>query len=370
MRIGFLIDTFDIGGSELNAIKVAEALHSRSIALTVFHFQTNGPLRTRYEQRGIELIHIPLHGLVSMSAWQATRTIRREAAERKLQLLHTHCVYSNIVGAGVRRLGLKRLPLLASRRWTGYAERPGLHTLNAYAQSAADAVLVNSPSLERVVKHESHWSHPVYVPNLLPDANFKSVLPEDRRAARVRLGLPADGVVVGCVARLVAVKDHRTLLTAWKTVIGKLPHLTLAIIGGGDLRASLEAYAGELGITDSVRFTGEVAPEALPHSLLDLSVLASRDEGFPNSLLEAMAQRVPVVSTNVGGVPDLVKDGVNGLLVPAGDASAMATAITTLLSQPEKVAEFVANATRTATSHQSDAVVVALLKTYGAIVRG
>lgn len=369
MQLGFLIDAFDIGGSELNAIKVAEGLAQRSVKLTVFHFQTGGPLRARYEQLGVELIHVPLHGLVSRSAMAATMQIRSAARSRGLQLLHTHCVYSNIVGAGVRRLSLWRLPLLASRRWTGYAVRPGLHSLNAYAQSAADSVLVNSPSLKAVVKSESRFAKPVYIPNLLPDANFQVLSAEERRVRRQAFGLPANGLIAGCVARLVPVKDHATLLRAWRDVTLQLPDATLAIFGGGDLRDALAAEARALGIEYSVHFVGQVRPDSLPHAVLDLSVLASLDEGFPNSLLEAMAQRVPVVSTNVGGVSDLVTDGVNGVLVPQQDASALGAAMVRLLTDRETAAKLVEHATRTADTHRSGAVLDALLETYRAIAR-
>lgn len=369
MHIGFLIDSFAIGGSELNAIKVAEALVPRSVSLTVFHFQTDGPLRARYEQLGVELVHIPLRGLVSKSAFDATLRIRSHARKSGLQLLHTHCVYSNIIGAGVRRLPWWRLPLLASRRWTGYAVRPGLHTLNAYAQSAADAVLVNSPGLAAVVQKESRLSKPVYIPNLLPDANFERLSPAERRSRRQAIGLPPDGMVAGCVARLVPVKDHETLLVAWRAVLQQLPNATLAIFGGGDLRNVLENKSAELGISARVQFIGEVRPDSLPHALLDLSVLASLDEGFPNSLLEAMAQQVPVVSTNVGGVSDLVTDRVNGLLVPKQDAAALGAAMVQLLTSPDASAHLVGNATHTASTHRTEAVVDALVTTYRAIAR-
>lgn len=369
LRIAFLIDSFAIGGSELNAIKLAEALVRRDVGLTAFHFQPDGPLRSRYEDQGIELIHIPLHGLVSPSALAATRNVRRLALSRGAQLLHSHCVYSNILGAGVRRLGVHTLPLLASRRWTGYSDRSGLHTLNAFAQSAADAVLVNSPGLAQLVKQESRFATPRYVPNLLPEINFSLVNASDRQRRRISLGLPATGVVAGCVARLVPVKDHRTLLTAWRIVLDETPSATLAIIGGGDMRASLEAYARELNMEERVVFTGEVSPDSLPHSVLDLSVLTSIDEGFPNSLLEAMAQRVPVISTAVGGVTDLVSDGVNGLLVPKGDVVALARAITDVLTHKEKAGALVAKATETASAHTELAVMKSLFELYRSIAR-
>jgi len=370
LRIGFLIDAFAIGGSELNAIKVAEALVGRSVSVTVFHFQTDGPLRARYEQLGVELIHVPLRGLVSRSAMHATGQIRRAARARNLQLLHAHCVYSNIVGAGVRRLSLWRLPLLASRRWTGYAVRPGLHRLNAFAQSAADAVLVNSPSLEAVVRAESFGAKPVYVPNLLPESYFRTLTADERRRGRLALQLPADGPVAGCVARLVPVKDHHTLLRAWRDVIRQVPSAVLAIFGDGELRAQLEQEANAFGINTQTRFVGAVRPDSLPCALLDVSVLASLDEGFPNSLLEAMAQHVPVVSTNVGGVGDLVTDEVNGLLVPARDAGALGHALARVLTDETIATRLAANGARTAATHRTNAVLDVLMTTYRAIARG
>ncbi|MGV3710155.1 MAG: glycosyltransferase family 4 protein [Gemmatimonas sp.] len=369
MRIGFIIDAFDVGGSELNAIKVAEGLARESMRVTVFHMHRDGKLRERYERIGAELVHVPLRGFASRSFLHAIRAVRTGALARNLQVLHSHCVYSNILGAAVRRSGLRRMPLLASRRWTGFAVKPSLHTINAYAQNAADAVLVNSPSLLRRVQSESRWSNPVYVPNVIPDTAFRRVSTEEQRDARTRYGLPAEGLIVGYIARLEPVKDHRLLLDAWKRVLEDNPPATLAIIGDGSLRGALEDRARELQIEARVRFTGEILPAQLPHSLLDIGVLSSSDEGFPNSLLEAMAQHKPVVSTNVGGVPDLVEHDVNGLLVPHGDAQALSAALTRVLTD-ESVRERLATAADvTVNAHRESVVMQKLLSTYGAIGR-
>ncbi|MBC8087632.1 MAG: glycosyltransferase [Phycisphaerae bacterium] len=369
MRIGFVIDTFDIGGSELNAIKVAEGLARQSIPLTVFHVQQDGALRHRYERIGAALIHVPLSGLVSRSCYRATRRIRREAMVRRLELLHTHCVYSNILGAAASRGGARKVPLLASRRWTGFAVRPGLHKLNAVAQSVADAVLVNTPNLLTRVSGESPFSHPVYIPNMLPASAFRAVSADEKRAARAALGLPARGPIVGCVARLELVKDHATLLTAWQRTVQRRPDATLAIIGGGSLRPALEQLSTELRISERVRFLGEMAPETLPHSLLDICVLSSRDEGFPNSLLEAMAQGLPVVSTNVGGVSDLVQDRVNGLLVASGDAQGLGDALSAVLGDATMAARLASAGAHLAQSHREETVLQALHELYRATAR-
>ena len=345
-------------------MKVAESLTKLSATLTVFHFQKDGALRERYERLGATMVHVPLHGLFSVSALRAIRQVRQVSKGRAIHVLHSHCVYSNILGIGVRRAIGFRLPLLASRRWTGYAVRSGLNPLNRVAQTAADGVLVNSPSLIEIVRRESPFSNPVYIPNLLPESNFREVSDAERETARARYGLPPDAMIVGCVARLVPVKDHRTLLEAWRLVLGQIPQAHLAIIGDGALRSDLSALAHSLGLSSNVHFTGEISPNHLPHSLLDISVLASLDEGFPNSLLEAMAQRVPVVSTRVGGVQDLVKDNENGLLVPKGDAVALSQALITALSDQNTVQRLVKNGVNTAATHRESVVLPALLELY------
>lgn len=364
-----MLDSFAIGGTELNAIKVAEGLVRRSATLTVFHFQNVGPLRDRYEKLGVELIHTPLHGLFSKSAWRVTRELNRIAQRRHLELVHAHCVYSNAVACGWRLTG-GRTPVLASRRWTGYSARRGLHTLNRIAQSAADAVLVNSPSLLAAVTRESPFSKPVYIPNLLPDDGFRILTPSERQAMRAQFNIPANAFVVGCVARLEPVKNHAMLLQAWVKISKEFSSAHLVIVGNGSLRSELESLAQQLNIAHAVTFTGELSASVLKQSLFDVAVLSSNDEGFPNSLLEAMAQRVPIVSTNVGGVSDLVQAGENGILVAAGDSNGLSSAIRqSFNTQDASMQRIAAAGLETARRHSEDSVMSELFKLYRSISR-
>lgn len=364
LRVGFLIDRFDLGGTELNAVKVAESLTRRSVQVTVFHLSESGPLRERYERLHINLVHVPISSLHSQSAWRAIRQVKRAADQRALALLHTHCVYSNILGAGISQLPGRPLPFLASRRWTGSIPKPFLGTINRLAQSLANGVLVNAPSLVDIVRSESPFSTPVYVPNLIPEMNFQMLTAAERSSRRVALGLPPSGPIVGCVARLTAVKDHRTLFAAWRLVVAAIPGATLVVMGQGPMRPQLQTLAEESTMRNSIHFTGAVSPESMPHSLLDLSVLASLDEGFPNSLLEAMAQRVPVVSTRVGGIPDLIHHGRNGLLVPAASPEALANAMIDILTLRVNVESLRTAGHATAEQHSDVNVTGELLRLY------
>jgi len=146
-----------------------------------------------------------------------------------------------------------------------------------------------------------------------------------RGAWRRQLGLDARAVVFAFVGRLSPQKDPGTLLRALATA--RLAPWVLLVSGDGELRAELEAQAEGLGLLGRVRFLGirSDVPELLAAS--DVFVLPSRYEGHPLSAMEAMAAGRPVIATAVGGVPEVVRDGVTGLLVPPGDAVALAGAI-------------------------------------------
>lgn len=153
--------------------------------------------------------------------------------------------------------------------------------------------------------------------------------------ARQRLGIDPERPVIGNVANLSPKKDQAGLLKSFALVQAAVPDAHLAIIGDGPLLNELEGQAATLGIGDATSFLGsrDDVPDLLPG--LDVFALSSRYEGLPISLLEAMAAQVACVATSVGGVPEAVRDGINGCLVPPGDPGALADAIVGLLRSPE-----------------------------------
>ncbi|MFQ5900424.1 MAG: glycosyltransferase family 4 protein [Thermodesulfobacteriota bacterium] len=154
------------------------------------------------------------------------------------------------------------------------------------------------------------------------------------------IGLSVDSLLVGIVGRLVPIKAHKYFLEAVREIQkmgGLSPQgIKFIIIGDGELRGELERYTKELGIEDSVVFTGFRSDLPEIYADLDIVVLSSMNEGTPVSLIEAMASARPVVSTKVGGVADLVEDGKTGLLVEPGDSTGLARAISELLRDNEK----------------------------------
>jgi len=159
-----------------------------------------------------------------------------------------------------------------------------------------------------------------------------------RGELRAELGLPAAAPLVGIVARLVPVKAHEVFLDAARAIAPVRPDARFLIAGDGERRGELEALARGAGLGDRVRFLGWRADLARLYADLDVVVLTSKNEGSPVALIEAMAAARPVVSTRAGGVEDVVADGETGLVVPVGDAAAVARAIVDLLEHPDRAA--------------------------------
>ncbi|HEY7142416.1 MAG TPA: glycosyltransferase family 4 protein [Methylomirabilota bacterium] len=157
-----------------------------------------------------------------------------------------------------------------------------------------------------------------------------------RGALREELRIPPDATLVGIVARLVHIKAHEVFLGAAARVAREAPGCRFIVIGDGERRAELEVLAARDGLATRAHFLGWRRDLPRIYADLDIVALTSRSEGSPVALIEAMAAGRPVVATRVGGVPDVVDDGVTGRLVPPGDAAAAAGAILELLSDPKR----------------------------------
>ncbi|WP_313461282.1 glycosyltransferase, partial [Achromobacter sp.] len=163
------------------------------------------------------------------------------------------------------------------------------------------------------------------------------VLPQVREGACVRreLGLPPDALVVGCVAVMRAEKGHGDLIDAFHQVSVRYPSAHLVLVGDGmPLFDQLRAKASALGLADRVHFTGRRQDIGNVLTALDVFALPTHREALGTVFIEAAAMGVPVIGTEVGGVPETMQPGVTGLLVPPRDPAALAAALETLLADP------------------------------------
>lgn len=177
------------------------------------------------------------------------------------------------------------------------------------------------------------YHNPPLIPNGINLGGF--ILPdEDRKKWRLQEGVPENAIVISHVGRFTHLKNHALLIQALAQIDSAHPWLLL-LVGDGELRPAVEEMVNAHGLIDRVRFMGVRAdiPQILNAS--DIFVLSSRYEGNPMSVMEAMAAGLPVISTAVGGVPELVEDGISGILVPPEDPTALKQAIQKLIEAPD-----------------------------------
>ncbi|MGH3072982.1 MAG: glycosyltransferase family 4 protein, partial [Gaiellaceae bacterium] len=155
---------------------------------------------------------------------------------------------------------------------------------------------------------------------------------------RRELGLDDASLVIGAVGRLAPVKGHASFLDAAKLIVQEEPRARFLLVGNGPLQRQLRAQAAQLGLSDACLFLGDRADVYDLVAAMDVFVLPSLNEGIPMALLEAMALNRPVVATDVGGVPEVLEDGVTGLVAEPGRPGGLARGIAALLGDAERAA--------------------------------
>ncbi len=277
-----------------------------------------------------------LDGLfMALAAWPRLRRLKREG---RLDLIDAHFGYPDGYAATLlgRWLGV---PVTITLRGTEvrHARDPSLAGRLKAALQRADRVFAVSDSLRREALALGIDAARVQVVGNGVDLDKFQPLP--RAEARAALGLPADAKVLITVGALVERKGFHRVIELLPALRERFPGLVYLAVGGaspeGDLSAELRRQVQELGLADAVRFLGPVAPDQLrvPLSAADVFVLATRNEGWANVILEAMACGLPVVATDVGGNAEVVSRPALGTIVPFGDAGALEAALHEALSQ-------------------------------------
>jgi glycosyltransferase involved in cell wall biosynthesis len=210
---------------------------------------------------------------------------------------------------------------------------------------AQRVVCVSKKQAEEIAKMRGNRKPPVVVKNAMlpPYARPRDGEPVSRSS----LGIASDAFIFGSVGRLSPEKGHRFMISAFHMLCSEGDagrKLYLIVVGDGVEQGPLERQAAQLGIREKVHFAGYQGNPAEWMRLFDCLVQPSLTEGTPNSVLEALCLRVPVVATAVGGVPDLIVDGQNGLLTPPADAAELAGAMRRMRDSPELRSRLIAGA--------------------------
>jgi glycosyltransferase involved in cell wall biosynthesis len=254
-------------------------------------------------------------------------------AEVGADVVHNHMYRAELVGTraaiALGEIGHRRpyvVGTVHSSRVRSAEDREQLRRLTPYM----DRLIAVSRAIERKIASEARDTVPVQLIYNGVDLDRYEHQPPDP-LLRGQLGIPRDAPLAGVVARLEPEKGHPTLLEAWPLVLRSVPDAYLLVVGEGDEREALERQVSALGIASRVVFTGRRDDVPAVTAALDVAVLPSYREAQGLTILEAMALGRPVVASNVGGIPEMIDNGVSGLLVPPHDTGALAAAITRVL---------------------------------------
>jgi glycosyltransferase involved in cell wall biosynthesis len=351
------------GGTEQLVIDMVARMQERHhVEVAVCCLDDEGPWSEKLKSRGIPVEAVRRQpGFHPLLGW----AIARASARHRAEVIHCHQYTPFVYGtlAGIVRPGLRvvftehgrlyddvvRAKRVIANRLLGW--RPQAITTVSEELKAYLAAQGFDPDRIRVVRNGID-------PGSAPT-------PHARRAARLALGLPADALIIGSVARLDPVKSLDTLVRAFSDLHQSVPDARLAIVGDGPEREPLARLVRREGLGGSIRLIGPhpAAREVMP--AFDMYVNSSTSEGISVTILEAMAAAVPVVATNVGGTPEVVENGRTGLLVPPRDPHALAMALRRLIGAPaERAACGEAGRKRVLEAFSLDRMVMEYLSVY------
>lgn len=318
VRLLFLVTTFDRGGAEKIIARLATSLPRDRYAVAVAALQgRSGRIVAELVAGGVPAHDLRMRNKLDLGAALRLRALLRR---ERIEVLYSFLFHANLMGrlvggwCGVPvRIGAERIA-----GWDGPLRR----LLNRLTARLTTGVVAVSEAVRdeaaRTLGVAPEWI--TVIPNGVNTEEFTPA------------SCPIVAPVIGCTGRLHWKNDQRTLLEAFAAVRQAVPEARLLLVGDGEERGALERMVARHNWGEAVTFAGE-HPDVGPwlHRTA-VYVQPSVSEGMANSILEAMACGLPVVATRVGGTPEVVEDGVSGLLVPPKDPAALATALVTLLA--------------------------------------
>ena len=322
-------------GSTMYNLHVLPALVEAGVEIVPCFLRDPHPSADILREAGIDTIFLAAHRL---SPFVIPRVAAIARANR-CGIIHSAGIKATLVGRMVAPwVGAKSLIHVHDQFYPGKA-MTGLHRLFA---RASDSAMCVSRSVREVAVEGYHVrterAYPLH--NGLPLDRIKQVAPDARCSMRRELGILDTTPVLSVIGRIHPVKGQMRMLSTMTLILREMPDAVLLLIGDGPARADCEQKAHELGISQQVRFLGHRAdvPELL--AATDILVVPSSMEGLPYSAIEALAAGRPVVAYRVGGLPEVVTSGTDGILVEPDDDEAFAEAVLALLANERMRAEY------------------------------
>jgi glycosyltransferase involved in cell wall biosynthesis len=335
LRLLAVIEARSLTGPAKNLLEFAQLARGQGVETAIAAFVRNEESNPFLDAARRASLTVHLLAEAGRFDRAAMRGLGALAARIQPDVMETHAVKSHFL---VRLAGWPRQTAWVAFHhgytWPDFKVRL-YNQLDRWSLRTAAKVLTVSRPFARQLEAQGVRPERIEIVHnaVRPDWGREARRPENAAALRAELHLTPEARVILIVGRLSREKDHLTLVDAVSRLRPRFP-VHLVIVGEGPERARIEERVRASGLENRVTLTGHRNPAEPFYGIADLAVLASRSEGSPNALLEAMAAGVPVVATAVGGVPEIAADRENALLVRPGETAGMAEALGRLLADP------------------------------------
>lgn len=324
------------GGPEKTIILGARMADPGSAQVTVCYLRDQRDevftVHDRAAQAGIDYVEISERHSFDLGVWPRLRQLIRE---RTIELVHAHDYKTDLLALLLSRFtGVAALSTVHG--WTGHSAREQwlYYPLDKRVLARFQRLVAVSSEIRRELIR--HGANPARITTVLNGIDHRRFRRDPARvpAARAALGVQPGDIVIGAVGRLEPQKQFNLLLDAFSIVAARFPRARLLIVGDGSQRHALDARITSLNLGEQCRLVGHADDVVPAYHAFDLLVQSSKYEGTPNVVLEAMAFEVPIVATAAGGTAEIVRDGLDGRIVPVGQVDLLAGAIIQALQDP------------------------------------
>lgn len=313
-------------GGERQALELINGLNALGQKNVLF-CKPGSEISKRALEAGVEVVHIPLRGEWDiLSALQIRSYCKRE----NVNVIHTHTSHAHMIGLMAVK-GLSWCKLVVSRR-------VDFHVNNFFSRkikygSSVDKIIAVSDAVRRILIEDGiDPSRVITVRSGFITGEFCH--DDNEYNLRDELGISSETVVIISVAALAPHKSHNDLIKAAHLVVAEHPDVKFLIAGDGELKDAIEKNIISLNLQNSVILLGFIKDIAQVYRTGTIFAMTSREEGLGTSILDAMYFGLPIVATSAGGIPEIVRDEVNGLIVPVGDYMHMAEKLNYLIEHP------------------------------------
>lgn len=351
MRVLHLISSYGFFGAERVVLELSKALIKSPIESTIGIFLNYSNPHTELADYAREfklpIVEFPCKGKLDIRAVQG---IRSYLFDNRIDVVHGHGYKSNIY-AWLAVIGLKNIKLVTTcHNWIAKDKiTKTYYVLEKLLLRRFHAVIAVSKEVEKNIKALYRKKENIYyIQNGINTDGFKSGL-----SVRSEFNLRENELVIGTVGRLSYEKGIDLLLKIAQKVCAVNTKVVFIIVGDGPLKDNLIKIRDGKGLTDRIIFAGSRKDVENLYRTMDMFILTSRTEGTPMAMLEAMASGLPVIASNVGGIPKIIDHGVNGILIDSVDAKSSCEKINQLLKYGEMAVQLGQNAKKTIVQHFS-----------------